>query len=108
MKHLLALPLALALLIPGCSKGSTTSDLDCPAVADKVTEILKGEMDKLSEAQREALSAQMATIRSELIEDCKKDPSFFEPKAECIMKAKTSADLQGCEGKGPDKPAPAK
>ena len=108
MKNFFVLPLTLALLVPACSKSSSSSDLDCPAVADKVTEILKGEMDKLSEPQREALTAQMATIRSELIEDCKKDPSFFEPKAACIMKSKSSADLQGCEGKSTAKPAATK
>ncbi|MBT8491631.1 MAG: hypothetical protein KJO07_01115, partial [Deltaproteobacteria bacterium] len=62
--------LTVALLL-GCSKGATSDDLDCSAVSDKVVEIIKADMGKLPEAQRKALEAQLATIRSELIEDCR-------------------------------------
>jgi hypothetical protein len=86
----------------GCSKGASEDGLDCPAVADKVVAILKADMGKLTDSQRQALEAQFATIRSELIEDCKKDPAFFEPKAECIMKAESTADLEACESSKPD------
>lgn len=90
----------------GCSKGST-EELSCPEVADKVVSILKSEMGNLEEAQRTALTAQLATVRSELIEDCKKDPDFFTSKSPCIMKATSKNDLEGCEtrGKGNERPA---
>ena len=99
-----ALPLALALGIAGCSQSKGNDELSCPAVAEKVVEIIKSELGKLPEAQRSALGAQLATIRSEVIEDCKKDPAFFEAKSACIMKATSTADLEGCEKTAP-KPA---
>lgn len=96
MKTLMAL-LSLAVL-GGCSQKKGTDELSCPAVADKVVEIIKAETGKLPEEQRKALGAQLATIRSEVIEDCTRDPDFFAAKSACIMRAASQADLEACEG----------
>jgi len=106
MKTLLALT-SFAILV-GCSQNKGQTELSCPAVADKVVDIIKAEMGKLPEDQRTALGAQLATIRSEVIEDCNRDPDFFEPKAACIMKATSQADLATCENaQGSNQKAPA-
>jgi len=94
------LSLSIALLVLGCSK-SGGGDPSCEQLAAKVVEILQSEMGKLEGEKRTALEAQLATIRSEFISDCKKAPKVYQARGACVMKATSSADLETCDTKAP-------